>query len=110
MGESVSENLSDRLGGPIPDKVEVVAGIWGDGITFGRPDRLNLLLINRQMWEDEFDQVVSVLERGLKEDWTRVQYLDALTSLPKNAYAPAARSSLQGNNRLDEHAAAAKIR
>jgi hypothetical protein len=54
------------------------------------------------MREDELDQVVSVLERGLKEDWARVQYLDALTTLQKNSYALGARASLQGNNKLDE--------
>jgi hypothetical protein len=102
MGATVSANLIHRVCGPIPDKVEVVAGIWEDGEMFGRPDRVNLLIISRRMREDELDQVVSVLERGLKEDWARVQYLDALTTLQKNSYALGARASLQGNNKLDE--------
>ena len=37
-GASLTMNLPHKVGGPLPDRVEVIAGIWEDGETFGQAD------------------------------------------------------------------------
>ena len=37
-GASLTMDLPHKVGGPLPDRVEVIAGIWEDGETFGQAD------------------------------------------------------------------------
>lgn len=43
-GAGMTLSLPHVVGRPLPDTVEVIAGIWADGETFGQPDRVKLLL------------------------------------------------------------------
>jgi hypothetical protein len=100
-GASVSLNLGHRVGGPIPDKVEVAAGIWEDGDTFGREDLVNLILANRAMRESEYDQAVSFLQQGLNQNWTADQYLAALDGKPETVLSHMIRSNLESSKKLN---------
>jgi hypothetical protein len=74
----ISFPLSQVVGEPFPDKLEVVAAIWADGSTFGNPARQKLILGNRIACEQSYDAAISLLQRGLQENWTREEYLEAL--------------------------------
>jgi hypothetical protein len=61
-----------------PNKAVVKAAIWADGTTFGNPDTLERILLTRRDRAQTLDQVISVLRKGLQEDWRRDAYLTAL--------------------------------
>ncbi len=96
-GASISQNLPHRVGGPLPDKLEIAAGVWEDGETFGRDDLVKLILANRAMRESEYDQAVSLLQQGLDGNWTADQYLAALNSKPETGSTRMIRSNLDAN-------------
>jgi hypothetical protein len=101
-GTSISENLIHAVGRPLPDKVEVVAGVWADGETFGEPSWVKIILENRAMRESEYDQAVALLKRGLEQNWDRDQYLQALNGKPNSLPTHEIRSTLMANSRTSE--------
>jgi hypothetical protein len=101
-GTSSSQHLSHAEGGPLPDKVEVVAGVWADGETFGEPRWVKIILENRAMRESEYDQAVALLKRGLEQNWIRDQYLQALNGKPNSLPTHEIRSTLMANSRISE--------
>jgi hypothetical protein len=68
--------------GPLPDKVEVFAGIWADGETFGEADWVKELVDRRTSLASTYEQGISLLQQGLEHSWTRDQYLAAVNNLP----------------------------
>jgi hypothetical protein len=76
-GGRITQHLSHAVGGPLPDKIEVVAGVWADGETFGQPDWVKVILKNREIQASAYEQATSMLQRGLDQNWTRDQYLQA---------------------------------
>ena len=107
---NVSLPLGHVDGEPYPDKVEVAAAIWADGTTFGDADYLKHILRGRADLANKFDRVISLLQTGLQQEWTRDQYLAALEKLP-DASKPQAygvRSTLKLNTNLDGHQAILK--
>ena len=68
--------------GPIPNKVEVVAGIWADGETFGEADWVKELVDRRASLASTYEQAISLLQQGLNQSWTRDRYLAAVNNLP----------------------------
>lgn len=64
-------------GSPIPDKVEIIAGVWADGGTFGEPESTNNILKNRAMRASEYEQTATLLQQGLDQNWAREQYQQA---------------------------------
>jgi len=101
-GTSSSQDLIHAVGGPLPDKVEVVAGVWADGETFGEPGWVKIMLENRAMRESEYDQAVALLKRGLEQNWNRDQYLQALNGKPNSLPTHEIRSNLMANSRSSE--------
>ena len=101
-GTSSSQHLAYSEGGPFPDKVEVVAGVWADGETFGEPGWVKTILKNRAMRESEYDEAVALLKQGLEENWNRDQYLQALNGKPVSLPTHEIRSSLMANSRNSE--------
>jgi len=90
--------------GPIePDKVEVVAGIWEDGETFGQEVWLKALLDRRASATTEYEQAISLLQKGLDENWTRGQYLETVDGKPKSFVFYSIRSTLNANSNLDQN-------
>ena len=83
-GASISIPLPHVVGGPLPDKVEVVAGIWADGETFGSAELVRAILVNRGMRESDCAQPSAFLQQGLDANWTRDQYLAALRDKPSS--------------------------
>jgi hypothetical protein len=76
------------VGGPIP-KATLVAAIWEDGSTFGSNELLNQILEGRRATLSAFDQVLSILQSGLDEGWTRARFLSALDVARPLSLAPA---------------------
>ena len=98
----ISLSLSHAVGERIPDKVEVAAAIWADGTTFGPPDQLKRILSNRASRAAVLDGLVSFLQTGLQQEWTREQYLAALDQAPTvSSQAYGLRSTLNANPNLD---------
>lgn len=94
-GASVSLPLPHKVGGPLPDRAEILAGIWADGETFGNAEMLNRLTNTRAMRESEFDSALALLQRGLGEKWSRPQYLKSLEGQPNSAPVSEIRRNLQ---------------
>lgn len=94
-GASLTLFLPHEVGGALPDRVEVVAGIWDDGETFGLAVWVKALIDNRASLRSAYEQAVSLLQRGLDENWPRGQYLAALNSKPNSLPFYAIRSTLE---------------
>jgi hypothetical protein len=101
-GASISQSLSHVVGGPVPDKVEVIAGVWADGETFGQPVWVDAILKARAMRAFEFEQTTAILQQGLAENWTPDQYLQALSDKPDSGPIHAVRSTLTSNQQFTE--------
>jgi hypothetical protein len=99
-GGSISIPLPHVVGGPLPDKVEVVAGIWADGETFGSAELVRRILVNRGMRESDYDQAVTFLQQGLDANWTRDQYLAALKDMPNSGAFQMFKANLEKNEDL----------
>jgi hypothetical protein len=99
-GASVTENLPRVVGGPLPDKVEVIAGIWADGQTFGQPDWVRVILQDRALRMSQYEQAISLLKQRLNEQWSRDQYLSALGSRQDSIAIYSIRSTLMANPQL----------
>lgn len=99
-GASISIPLPHVVGGPLPDKVEVVAGIWADGETFGSAELVRRILVNRGMRESDYDQAVTFLQQGLDANWTRDQYLAALKDMPNSGAFQMFKANLEKNEDL----------
>jgi hypothetical protein len=99
----VSIPLGHMVGESYPDKVEVAAAIWADGTTFGRPDLLKLILSSRAYRANSLDQIISLLQTGVQQDWTRDQFLAALDgkSQATSLEASSLKSTLQANPNMD---------
>jgi hypothetical protein len=101
-GSSLSHYLSHVEGRPLPDKIEVVAGVWADGQTFGQPDWVKIILKDREMRAVEYDQAAAILQQGLGENWTRDQYLRVLGGKQNSGPIQIIRSTLIANERSEE--------
>jgi hypothetical protein len=101
QGASLSENLVHVVGAPLPDKVEVIAGIWSDGEPFGQSDWVKTILANRATRLSVYEQETSFLQRGLDQNWTREQYLEALSGMSNPGFFYGIKSTLDGNQNLD---------
>ena len=69
-------------GGPIPDKVEIIAGVWAGGGTFGEPELANNILKSRAMRASDYGQTAALLQQGLDRNWTREEYQQAFRDKP----------------------------
>jgi hypothetical protein len=78
-GESMSQYLPHMTGEPLPAKIEVVAGIWADGETFGQPEWVKNIRENRERRISEYERAMRLLQQGLDEDWSRDQDLKTIS-------------------------------
>jgi len=99
---SMSQFLAHRVGVPLPDRVEVVAGVWVDGETFGDPQWVNVILKGRESLVASYDQAIALLRKGMDQKWTREQYLQAFNDKTNSAFY-GIRATLTANENLDEH-------
>ena len=77
-GTSKTMYLPHAVGESLPDTVEVVAAIWADGETFGDDKWVRVILNNRASLALAYENAIGMLQKGLDENWTRDQYLDAV--------------------------------
>lgn len=102
-GQTLTFNLAHVVGGPLPDRVEVIAGIWSDGETFGQPTWIKVLMEMNASMVSAYEQAIALLKEGIENDWTREQYLAAVNnksdSIKFTAYS--IRSTFQANQELD---------
>ena len=101
QGATISQNLAHVVGAPLPDKVEVIAGIWADGESFGQSDWVKVILANRADQVSKYEQATSFLQRGLDQNWTRDQYLEGLRSMPNPGPFYGIKSTLEANQDLN---------
>jgi hypothetical protein len=99
---SISQFLGHRVGGPLPDKVEVVAGVWADGETFGDPEWVNVILKGRESLIAAYDRAITLLREGMDQKWTREQYLQALNGKPNSGPFYGMRRTLEANKNLND--------
>jgi hypothetical protein len=102
-GATLTQSLGHVVGQPPPDKVEVIAGAFEDGETFGDPKWVKIMLQNRAMLLSDYEQAAAFLQKGLDEHWTYDQYLTSLDRLPKQGSAYGIRRTLQANINAQQH-------
>jgi hypothetical protein len=81
-------------GGPIPDKVEIIAGVWADRGSFGEPELANNILKSRAMRASDYEQTAALLQQGLDQHWTREQYQQAFRDKPDSGPVYTVRTAL----------------
>lgn len=97
-GTKMTMYLSHIVGAPLSDRVEVVAGIWADGETFGDPSQLKLILNRRAALPASYEETIVFVQRGLNENWSRNQYLQGLRGVQNTAAARFVVDALRKNN------------
>jgi len=95
--------LGHAPGVPFLGKIKVAAAVWADGATFGSPDELRHIFANRAFRARALDRIISLLQTGLQQQWTRDKYLAALEQEPKFVASQALglSSTLKANENLD---------
>lgn len=99
---SMTMSLPHVVGGPLPDRAEIIAGIWADGETFGDPKRLKELQDNRNSLATAYQQAISLLQQGLDQNWSRDQFLSALNGKTNSLPIDSMRRTLEASANLDE--------
>jgi hypothetical protein len=93
-GRTVLRPLSPSIGSALPDKVEVVAGIWADGKSFGPPKWASDIFKNRALRASENEDAAAILQRGLDQNWNRNQYQQAFSDKPDSGPVYTVRTAL----------------
>jgi len=93
----MSGYLPHAVGNPYPDKVEIIAGVWADGETFGQPEWVKIILTSREMQASAYERAANFLQRGLDQNWSRDQFLQALDEMPNSVATSSIRSTLEAN-------------
>jgi len=107
-GQSVTLFMPHKVGAPLPDKVEVIAGIWADGQTFGKEEWVKTLVDTRASFASAYEQAIALLQEGIENNWARQQYLVALDGKPESLPFYSMRQTFQANQSLDHHPQYAK--
>jgi len=104
---NISLPLGHAPGVPFLGKVEVAAAVWARGTIFGPPGQLKYIFTNRAYRVRALDRLISLLQTGLQQEWTREKYLRALDQEGKLAASQAegVKSTLQVNKNLDANPA-----
>jgi hypothetical protein len=108
-GASMTLNLPYKVGDPYPDKVEVIAGVWADGETFGVAEWVKAIIDNRASLISAYEQAISLLQQGLDEKWTRGQYAEAVNSKSNLLPFSAIRSTLKAGRSSDDDAQSLRL-
>jgi hypothetical protein len=94
--------MPHKVGGPLPDKVEVIAGIWADGETFGQTVWVKTLVDHRASMMAAYEQAIALLQEGIEHNWTREQFLAALDGKQDSMPINAIRQTFLTNQGLDK--------
>jgi hypothetical protein len=93
-GQTVLRPLSPIIGNALPDKVEVIAGTWADGESFGPPKWASNIFNNRALHASEDEDAAAILQRGLDQNWNRNQYQQAFSDKPDSGPVYIVRTAL----------------
>jgi hypothetical protein len=93
-GRTIFRPLILIVGSSAPNKVEVIAGVWADGESFGQPVWANNILKNRALRASEYEDAVAILQRGLDQNWTPNQYQRAFSNKPDSGPVYTVRTAL----------------
>ena len=89
-------------GSALPGKVEVIAGVWADGQSFGQPEWANSILKNRAMRASQYDDAAAILRQGLNQNWTRNQYQQAFSDKPDTGPVYTVRTALSATQQTGQ--------
>jgi hypothetical protein len=78
----------------LPGKVEVIAGIWADGESFGPPKWASDIFNYRALRASEDEDAAAILQRGLDQNWNRSQYQQAFADKPDSGPVYTVRTAL----------------
>ena len=106
--QTLTVNLPRVVGGPLPDKVEIIAGIWADGETFGQAVWVKSLIDPNASMVSAYEQAITLLQEGIEHNWTKEQYLAALVGKPDSWPVYSIRQTFRANQGLDQHPQLAK--
>jgi hypothetical protein len=101
-------NLPHVAGGPLPNKVEIIAGIWADGETFGQAFWIKSLIDTNASMVSVYEKAIALLQEGIEHNWTREQYLAALNGKTDSLPFYSIRQTFLANEGLDQHPQLAK--
>lgn len=106
--KTLTFNMPRVFGSPLPNKVEIIAGIWADGDTFGQDPWVKPLFDMNAASVSAYEQAIALLKEGIVQNWTREQYLAALDGKPNSLPVYSIRQTFQANQVLDRHTELAK--
>lgn len=78
----------------LPIKVEVIAGLWADGESFGQPEWANNILKTRALRASQYEDAAAILQQGLNQNWTPNQYQQAFSDKPDSGPVYTVRTAL----------------
>ena len=78
----------------LPGKVEVIAGLWADGESFGQPELLSNILKTRALRASQYDDAAAILQQGVNQNWTLSQYQQAFSNKPDSGPVYTVRTAL----------------
>jgi hypothetical protein len=93
-GQTVLRPLIPIIKKALPNKVEVIAGIWADGESFGPPKWASDIFSNRALRVSENEDAAAILQRGLDQNWNRNQYQQAFSDKPDSGPVYIVRTAL----------------
>jgi hypothetical protein len=93
-GQTLLRSLSPSIRNVLPDKVEVIAGVWADGESFGSPKWVSNIFNNRALRASENEDAAAILQRGLDQNWNRDQYQQAFSDKPDSGPVYIVRTAL----------------
>jgi hypothetical protein len=93
-GQTVLRPLNPVIGNALPDKVEVIAGVWADGESFGPPKWASNIFNYRALRASEDEDAAAILQRGLDQNWNRDQYQQAFSDKPDSGPVYIVRTAL----------------
>ena len=93
-GQTVLRPLMPVIGKALPNKVEVIAGIWADGESFGPPKWASDIFNYRALRASEDEDAAAILQRGLDRNWNRDQYQQAFSDKPDSGPVYTVRTAL----------------
>jgi hypothetical protein len=94
-GQTVLRPLTPIIKNALPNKVEVIAGIWADGESFGPPKWTSNIFNNRALRASEAEDAAAILQRGLDQNWNRNQYQQAFSEKPDSGPVYTVRTALE---------------